>query len=120
MTAPSFRERYVDAITDMQDDELLDRLQRATVSNSYGSHDDQSLASWRISILRTEILGRISRIPDCDKCNTEGETTPAYADGKTRFGPWVNLCRRHFDAHGIELGLGAGARGKGLVVRDEC
>jgi hypothetical protein len=48
------RERYVDAVTEMQDDDLLDALQQATVSNSYGSHDDQ------IVILRSEILGRMN------------------------------------------------------------
>jgi hypothetical protein len=53
----------------------------------------------------------------CDFCTAEGDiATDAIVDGKTTFGPWANMCDRHFEAHGVGLGLGRGQR---LIVRSE-
>ena len=52
----------------------------------------------------------VSEIPHCDMCKEygEGESIPAYADGKTMMGPWANMCQPCFDHYGIGLGLGMG------------
>lgn len=47
-------------------------------------------------------------LPDCDFCGDE-----AHYDGKTKLGPWGNMCRDCFRTHGVGLGLG---RGQELVV----
>lgn len=61
--------------------------------------------------MSTQVI--VARIPDCDICKAAGRTAPAYVDGKTTFGPWANMCRKHFDANGVGLGTG---RGQLLVV----
>ncbi len=57
---------------------------------------------------------KVIEIPDCDFCKGKGLKKPALYDGKTVYGPWANMCNRHFEAHGIGLGLG---RGQKLVKR---
>lgn len=52
----------------------------------------------------------VDAIPDCDL----HPGRPAYADAKTRGGPWGNLCHECFEHHGCSLGLG---RGQELVLR---
>ena len=42
-------------------------------------------------------------LPECDFC---GET--ARYDGKTKVGPWANMCDVCFHRHGIGLGLDQG------------
>ena len=42
----------------------------------------------------------------CDLCKPE--QVVATVDGKTNFGPWANMCGKHFKAHGIGLGTGKG------------
>lgn len=59
---------------------------------------------------------KVKRLPTCDFCNEKEQTTPARYDGRTNFGPWANMCQRHFDSYGIGLGLGKGQR---LVLEDE-
>ena len=46
-------------------------------------------------------------IPPCDFCNG---SVLAVVDGKTRIGPWANMCQRHFDLVGVGLGTGKGQR----------
>jgi hypothetical protein len=47
----------------------------------------------------------VTALPKCDMC-----AKPAYADGKTQFGPWASMCRGHFMAMGVGLGLGKGQK----------
>jgi hypothetical protein len=54
---------------------------------------------------------RVKERPQCDFCKDQ-----AVVDGKTRFGPWANMCLIHFAAHGIGLGLG---KGQFLVVEEK-
>jgi hypothetical protein len=46
---------------------------------------------------------KVSERPKCDFCNGV-----AVVDGKTRFGPWANMCPLHFATYGVGLGLGKG------------
>ena len=55
----------------------------------------------------TEVV--VSRLPKCDFCSAT-----AQYDGKTRMGPWANMCPMHFRTYGIGLGLG---RGQKLVLK---
>ncbi|MGB8506436.1 hypothetical protein [Mycobacterium sp.] len=48
------RQAYLDRIYDMAHADVLDALQRAVLSNRYGSHDDM------IADLRSEILKRMT------------------------------------------------------------
>lgn len=52
----------------------------------------------------------VSKLPDCDFC---GET--AHYDGKTKQGPWGNMCESCFRKYGVGLGLG---KGQELVVKE--
>ena len=49
----------------------------------------------------------VSEIRNCDMCNQD-PPAPAYADGKTRSGPWANMCKPCFTWFGVGLGLGMG------------
>jgi hypothetical protein len=31
-------------------------------------------------------------------------------DGKTKMGPWANMCNKHYAMYGVGLGLGLGQR----------
>ena len=56
--------------------------------------------------------GRVAYVtsyPQCDFCTRE-----ARYDGKTRMGPWANMCEFHFKLYGLGLGVG---RGQQLVVK---
>lgn len=53
---------------------------------------------------------RVDTIPDCDF----HPGTPAYADAKTRGGPWAYVCRGCFTTHSCSLGTG---RGQELLLR---
>ena len=37
-------------------------------------------------------------------------TTVAKYDGKTKMGPWADMCQEHFDEFGVGLGLGRGQK----------
>ena len=43
----------------------------------------------------------------CDLCPTEDEVIAHY-DGKTQWGPWANMCEKHFAEVGVGLGTGKG------------
>ena len=49
----------------------------------------------------------VPEIRNCDMCHQD-PPVPAYADGKTAFGPWANMCKSCFEVHGVGLGLGMG------------
>ena len=46
---------------------------------------------------------------ECDICNKE---TNEYVDGKTKMGPWANMCLDCFKTNGVGIGLGKGQRYK--------
>ena len=48
---------------------------------------------------------KVEVLPKCDFCDSQA----AY-DGKTKMGPWANMCEAHFKVSGIGLGLGRGQR----------
>lgn len=57
----------------------------------------------------------VDTLPDCDICKQEGRKEPADYDCKTVFGPWANLCEKHYQKFGAKpLGLG---RGQKLILR---
>ena len=47
----------------------------------------------------------VRELPKCDFCDR-----PALYDGKTRMGPWANMCETHFNSHGIGVGTGVGQK----------
>ena len=49
-----------------------------------------------------------STITVCDFCYQERKRTEAVIDGKTKLGPWANMCEAHFKKYGVGLGLGKG------------
>jgi hypothetical protein len=54
-------------------------------------------------------------LPLCDFCPpTSGRK--AKIDGKTKQGPWANMCSIHFGVHGVGLGTG---QGQLLVLRSD-
>ena len=52
-----------------------------------------------------DIEVKVEVLPKCDFCDRQA----AY-DGKTKMGPWANMCEAHFNVYGIGLGLGRGQR----------
>ena len=63
--------------------------------------------------MSTEV--EVTRLPKCDICHHDEQVvTDATYDGKTKRGPWANMCDRHFKSDGIGLGTGRGQR---LVLR---
>jgi hypothetical protein len=56
------------------------------------------------------VIARVARIPDCDFHKMVGDKLPATVDGKTKQGPWANMCDEHFEQHGVGLGTGKGQR----------
>lgn len=51
---------------------------------------------------------KVPRVPSCDLCQQKGVRAPAKYDGKTKFGPWANMCTAHFEEFGLGLGTGLG------------
>lgn len=49
----------------------------------------------------------VANLPPCDFDPDHG---PAYADAKTKMGPWGFVCKDCFDQRCIGLGLGLGQR----------
>ena len=67
----------------------------------------------------------VTELPPCDFCMEDDPTAKPFAlrpvgkvdalyDGKTKFGPWANMCQEDFDKYGVGLGTGKGQR---LVLR---
>jgi hypothetical protein len=53
----------------------------------------------------------VAVMPMCDICKNNGdETVPAQYDGRTKSGPWANMCITHFNLHGVGLGTGKGQK----------
>lgn len=50
----------------------------------------------------------VPKLPSCDFCGEE-----AHYDGKTKLGPWANMCKSCFKRNGLGLGLG---RGQELIL----
>ena len=44
------------------------------------------------------------------KCDFCGKTEKVMYDGKTKLGPWANMCQPHYDENGIGLGTGKGQK----------
>lgn len=63
--------------------------------------------------MSTEV--KVSSLPKCDYCTMAGKSEDAAYDGKTKQGPWANMCQKHFKIHGVGLGTG---RGQALVVEN--
>lgn len=61
--------------------------------------------------MATEV--KVARLPNCDFCTSRGETRSARYDGKTKLGPWANMCNKDFNEYGVGLGTG---RGQKLIV----
>ena len=66
--------------------------------------------------MSTEV--KVTSLPDCDLCQAQADSGrrpkdnvfKAKYDGKTRMGPWANMCPAHFQEHGVGLGTGKGQR----------
>lgn len=61
---------------------------------------------------RTHTQTTVSRLPRCDFHPDRA----AHWDGKTKQGPWANMCDECFPKYGTGLGLG---HGQALVVEGE-
>lgn len=46
----------------------------------------------------------------CDFCEQDGIQVLAAYDGATQYGPWANMCEKHFKVIGVGLGTGKGQR----------
>jgi hypothetical protein len=58
---------------------------------------------------------KLAVLPKCDFCDK-----PAHYDGKTKFGPWANMCKDHFKIHGIGISSGLVTRLEQLNVCHTC
>lgn len=56
----------------------------------------------------------VSMIPNCDFC-----FNPASYDGKTKMGPWANMCEDCFKKYGVGLGTGKGQKFIATASYDE-
>ena len=56
----------------------------------------------------------VEALPLCDFDPSHGD---AAVDGKTKMGPWANMCESCFAANGVGLGLGRGQR---LILRERA
>lgn len=57
---------------------------------------------------QTEV--QVTYIPICDICIVSGKPEDAAYDGRTKDGPWANMCEDCFKVHGVGLGLGKGQK----------
>lgn len=57
-------------------------------------------------------VAKVSKLPECDihKYRLNKPGVPAHYDGKTKSGPWANMCHPCFVEHGVGLGLGQGQK----------
>lgn len=62
----------------------------------------------------TEVI--VDKLPPCDFCQRDPTIAfqAAHYDGKTRMGPWADMCEEHFQQYGVGLGLGKGQK---LILR---
>ena len=44
----------------------------------------------------------------CDFCKQLGMVKQAAVNGKTKMGPWANMCEAHHYRYGVGLGTGRG------------
>jgi len=51
----------------------------------------------------------VAELPPCDFCPAS-TNRKAIIDGRTKAGPWANMCSIHFARHGVGLGTGRGQR----------
>lgn len=60
-------------------------------------------------------VAEVAVLPPCDFCKQVDPHSHVDAafDGKTKQGPWANMCTTHYGLYGIGLGTGRGQR---LVV----
>ena len=54
----------------------------------------------------------VSKLPQCDFCKEDPTVMyqGAMYDGRTRMGPWANMCQDCFKRFGVGLGLGKGQK----------
>lgn len=53
----------------------------------------------------------IGSLPEkCDLCGVKIKSQKFWVDGRTRMGPWANMCPRCFGQYGVGLGTGAGQK----------
>lgn len=57
-------------------------------------------------------------LPNCDMCALSDIEFPAEYDAKTVYGPWANMCRRHWQVFAAFPDLGTG-KGQRLVLKEE-
>jgi len=65
-------------------------------------------------VSNAHITVEVAALPNCDF--DQDTKVPAAYDGKTKFGPWANMCERHFKVYGLGLGIG---RGQKFVLKKE-
>lgn len=53
---------------------------------------------------------KVKELPCCDFCSGQGFQTRASYDGRTKQGPWANMCEMHMRQWGLGIGLGLGQR----------
>lgn len=59
----------------------------------------------------------VTALPSCDFCAQAGDTTPATYDARTVYGPWANMCERHWRIYtNRQLGTGHGQK---LVLAEQ-
>lgn len=46
----------------------------------------------------------------CDLCSLKLKSQKYWVDGRTRMGPWANMCPRCFEQYGIGVGQGSGQK----------
>lgn len=57
-------------------------------------------------------------LPDCDLCGIEmGVKRPGLYDGKTKLGPWANMCEEHLITDGYPFSQGLAH--KRLIIPDD-
>lgn len=61
---------------------------------------------------REGTVAEVAVLPLCDFCKqVDGNSqVEAAFDGKTKSGPWANMCTTHYGLYGIGLGVGRGQR----------
>lgn len=61
---------------------------------------------------REGTVAEVATLPLCDFCKAHKPDSEVKADfdGKTRQGPWANMCATHYGLFGIGLGVGKGQR----------
>lgn len=60
----------------------------------------------------------VAKLPPCDThhyLNNDPKPPLAAYDGKTKYGPWANMCEDCFTKHGTGLGTGKGQK---LVLKE--